>query len=183
MEEGEPNVGSEKTSKRVFVVTDRLWALVSLSVMAPFFLLIPAMVGAEEKTVIGGVEDVILLPWRVRLPARIDTGAAKSSLDARELKVRDDLVEFKLPLKYSGMQFRLPIVEWRHVRTPEGLERRPIVELEICLGTERIRTKVNLADRSMVKYPLILGRNFLKENFVVDVKRRRTTKPNCPDVP
>ncbi len=162
---------------------DGLWSLVSVSVLAPFFLFVPGTVVAEEKTVIGGVEDVILLPWRVRLPARIDTGAAKSSLDARELKVQADMVEFKLPLRYGGMQLRLPIVEWRHVRTPEGLERRPIVELEICLGTERIRTKVNLADRSMVKYPLILGRNFLKENFVVDVQRRRMTRPICRDVP
>jgi hypothetical protein len=162
---------------------DRLWSLVSLSVLAPFFLFIPGMVGAEEKIVIGGVEDVILLPWRVRLPARIDTGAAKSSLDARELKVQDDVVEFKLPQKYGSLQFRLPIIEWRHIRTPEGRERRPIVELEICLGSRRFRTKVNLADRSMVKYPLILGRNFLKENFVVDVQRRRTTRPICPDIP
>jgi hypothetical protein len=88
-----------------------------------------------------------------------------------------------LPGKYGGLRLRLPIIEWRHVRTPEGLERRPIVEMEICLGSNRIRTLVNLSDRSMVKYPLILGRNFLKENFVVDVKRRRTSKPNCPDIP
>jgi hypothetical protein len=162
---------------------DRLWSLVSLSVLAPFFLFIPGIMGAEEKVVIGGVEDVILLPWRVRLPARVDTGAAKSSLDALDLKVQDDLVEFKLPQKYGGMQFRLPIVEWRHVRTPQGRERRPVVELEICLGARRIRTKVNLADRSLVKYPLILGRNFLKENFVVDVQRRRMTRPICPDIP
>ena len=162
---------------------DRLRSLVSLSVLAPFFLFIPGMVGAEEKVVIGGVEDVILLPWRLKLPARIDTGAAKSSLDAQELRVQDDLVEFKLPRKYGGMQFRLPVVEWRHIRTPEGLERRPVVELEICLGSKRFRTQVNLADRSMVKYPLILGRNFLKENFVVDVQRRRMTRPICPDIP
>jgi len=161
----------------------RLWSLVSLSFLAPFLLFTPEMMGAEEKITIGGVEDVILLPWRLKLPARIDTGAAKSSLDARELKVQDDLVEFKLPEKYGGMQFRLPVVEWRHVRTPEGLERRPVVELEICLGSKRFRTKVNLADRSMVKYPLILGRNFLKENFVVDVQRRRMTRPICPDIP
>jgi len=161
----------------------RLWSLVSLSFLAPFLLFIPEMMGAEEKITIGGVEDVILLPWGVGLPARIDTGAAKSSLDARELKVQGDMVEFKLPQKYGGLRIRLPIIEWRHVRTQEGLERRPVVELDICLGTSRIRTMVNLNDRSMVKYPLILGRNFLKENFVVDVQRRRTTKPICPGTP
>ena len=162
---------------------DRWWNLFSLLVLVSFFLFIPAMVRAEEKVTIGTVEDVFLLPWKVKLPARIDTGAAKSSLDAQELKVHEDRVEFKLPRKYGGLHLRLPIIEWRHVRTPEGLERRPVVELEICLGSSRIRTLVNLADRSMVKYPLILGRNFLKENFVVDVKRRRTSKPNCPDIP
>jgi hypothetical protein len=138
---------------------------------------------AEEKVTIGTVEDVILLPWNIKLPARIDTGAAKSSLDAQEIRVHEDRVEFKLPRKYGGLRLRLPIIEWRHVRTPDGLERRPVVELEICLGSNRIRTLVNLADRSMVKYPLILGRSFLKENFVVDVKQRRTLKPNCSDHP
>ena len=161
---------------------DKWIGLLSLSVLASFFLVIPGMISAEEKVMIGGVEDVILLPWGVKLPARIDTGAAKSSLDARELKVQEDRVEFKLPRGYGGLKLRLPIVEWRHVRTPEGLERRPVVELEICLGSKRFRTLVNLTDRSMVKYPLILGRNFLKDNFVVDVKRRRTAKPNCPDI-
>jgi hypothetical protein len=162
---------------------DRGVGLFWLSVLALFFLFTPDMISAEEKVTIGGVEDVILLPWGVKLPARIDTGAAKSSLDARELKVEEERVEFKLPRGYSGLQLRLPVVEWRHVRTPEGLERRPVVELEICLGSRRFRTLVKLTDRSMVKYPLILGRNFLKDNFVVDVKRRRTTKPNCPGIP
>jgi hypothetical protein len=150
--------------------------------LATAFLL-PEAVGAEKKTVIGTIEDVILLPWEVKLPARVDTGAAKSSLDARELKVEDDMVEFKLPPKYGGLQLRLPIIEWRHIRTPAGLERRPVVELEICLGSKRIRTKVNLTDRSMVKYPLILGRSFLREDYVVDVKRQRIAPPSCPKIP
>lgn len=162
---------------------DRWRNLCWLSVLASFLLLIPEMARAEEKVTIGTIEDVILLPWKVKLPARIDTGAAKSSLDAQELKVQEDMVEFRLPQKYGGLRFRLPIIEWRHVRTTEGLERRPIVELEICLGSRRIRTPVNLADRSMVRYPLILGRSFLKEDFVVDVKQQRTSKPICPDIP
>jgi len=147
------------------------------------FFLVPRVLNAEEKIIIGALEDVILLPWGVKLPARVDTGAAKSSLDARELKVRDNVVEFKLPQKYGGLRLRLPIIEWRHVRSPDGRGRRPVVELEICLGSRRIRTQVNLTDRSMVKYPLILGRNFLKEEYVVDVKRRKTAPPSCPVAP
>ena len=162
---------------------DWLWGVVSLSILAPVFLFTPGIAAAEEKTIIGGVEDVILLPWKMKLPARVDTGAAKSSLDAREIKVQDDMIEFKLPKKYGELQIRLPIMGWRHIRTPEGLERRPVVELEICLGSKRFLTLVNLTDRSMVKYPLILGRNSLRENFLVDVTRRRVLPPRCPGIP
>jgi hypothetical protein len=157
--------------------------LVCALTSATLFLLALGTASAEKKTVIGSIEDVILLPWEVKLPARVDTGAAKSSLDARELKVENDMVEFKLPPKYGGLQLRLPVIEWRHIRTPAGRERRPVVELEICLGAKRIRTKVNLTDRSMVKYPLILGRSFLREDYVVDVKRRRAAPPSCPKIP
>jgi len=152
-------------------------------VVAGLFLLAPAMIESEEKIMVGAVEEVILLPWGVRLPARIDTGAAKSSLDSRELAIRDNMVEFRLPEQYGGLQLRLPIIEWRDVLSPYGRERRPVVELEFCIGSKRIRNKVNLTNRSMVKYPLILGRNFLRGKFVVDVKRSKMLPPNCPNVP
>src|SRR3990172_7607898 len=142
------------------------------------FFLGPEITDGQEKITIGALEDVILLPWGVKLPARIDTGAAKSSLDAQELTIRDNMAEFRLPQKHGGLQLLLPIIEWRHIRTPDGRQRRPILELEFCIGSKRIRNKVNLTDRSLVKYPLILGRNFLKDNFIVDVKRSRTARPN-----
>jgi hypothetical protein len=154
-------------------------ALVVTSVA--LLLLAPGPLSAEGKITIGTVEDVVLLPWGVKLSARVDTGAAKSSLDARELKIKDDVVEFKLPEQVGGLQLRLPIVEWRHVQSPDGRQRRPVVDLEFCLGSKRIRNKVNLNDRSFVKYPLILGRNFLEDHFVVDVKRRKTIQPKCQE--
>jgi hypothetical protein len=154
-----------------------------IPMLAMLSLLVLGTANAEEKITLGAVEDVILLPWGVRLPARIDTGAAKSSLDARELVIQDGMAEFKLPQEFGGMQLRLPIIEWKHIRSPDGRQQRPVVELELCIGSKRIRSKVNLTDRSMVKYPLILGRNFLRGNFVVDVKRRMTAPPRCPDIP
>lgn len=157
--------------------------LILILTFAVFSLLVLGTANAEEKITLGAVEDIILLPWGVRLPARIDTGAAKSSLDARELVIQDGMAEFKLPQEFGGVQLRLPIIEWEHVRSPDGRQQRPVVELELCIGSKRIRSKVNLTNRSMVKYPLILGRNFLRKNFIVDVKRRMTAPPRCPDIP
>jgi hypothetical protein len=157
--------------------------LILIFTFAVLSLLVLGTANAEDKITLGAVEDVILLPWGVRLPARIDTGAAKSSLDARELVIQDGMAEFKLPQEFGGVQLRLPIIEWKHIRSPDGRQQRPVVELELCIGSKRIRSKVNLTDRSMVKYPLILGRNFLRKNFVVDVKRRMTAPPRCPDIP
>lgn len=138
---------------------------------------------AEEKVIVGQVEDVILLPWGIKLPARIDTGAATSSLDAQDLKVENGFAEFKLPQKYGGLQLRLPIIDWRGIRSSDARERRPTVEIEFCIGPKRVRTRVNLNDRSGVKYPLLIGRNTLKENFVVDCKQERCSPPSCPEVP
>jgi hypothetical protein len=140
-------------------------------------------VEAEERTRIGLVEEVILLPWGVRLPARIDTGAAQSSLDARELTIKDNMAEFKLPEKYGGLRLRLPILTWQTIRTAESQERRPVVEIELCVGPRHLRTRVNLNDRSRVKYPLIIGRNILRGNFVVDCMKSKCAPPSCPEAP
>ena len=128
------------------------------------------------------MEDVILLTWGIRLPARIDTGAAHSSLDARELTIKDNVAEFKLPAKYSGRQLRLPIIKWQTIRSAESKEQRPVVEIELCVGPKHLRSRVNLNDRSKVKYPLIIGRDILRENFVVDCMESKCAPPSCPEV-
>ena len=149
--------------------------------LTTFFIIAVGTADAEEKITIGGVEEVVLLPWGVKLPARIDTGAATSSLDARDLKVHDDMVEFKLPKRYGGLQLRLPVVMWHDVRGAAFKGRRPAIEVTICIGSKTLRVHVTLNDRSTVEYPLIMGRNVLQNNFVVDVSRAKTTRPNCPD--
>jgi hypothetical protein len=135
----------------------------------------------EQKIAVGEVEDIILLPWGVRLPARIDTGAAQSSMDAQGLKIRDTMAEFHLPKKYGGMRLHLPVKGWTDVRSSEARERRPLVEMELCIGPKRVRTKVSLNDRSMVTYPFIIGRDVLKNNFVVDCTQSNCSPPKCPE--
>ena len=156
-------------------------SLLTVSLLVILSLAASGKTQAKKEITIGRIENVILLPWGIKLPARIDTGATISSLDARELHVEGDTVEFNLPGKYYGSKLKFPIVDWHHVRSPGSKQRRPVVELELCIGSQKIRTRVNLTDRSMVKYPLILGRNILREGFVVDVKRSKIVRPACPD--
>jgi hypothetical protein len=155
--------------------------LMLLLMLTAIFLLIAEKVYSGEKIMVGEVEDVLLLPWRVKLPARIDTGAATSSLDARELKVKDNVAEFKLPQKFGGLLLRLPVIDWQHVRGADFKERRPVVEITLCIGPRLVRTQVTLNDRSMVKYPLIVGRNILKDNFIVDCVHSNCLPPTCPE--
>jgi hypothetical protein len=157
--------------------------LIVLLMLIALILLVAEKVKAGEKITVGEVEDVVLMPWRVKLPARIDTGAAKSSLDARELKVKNNMAEFKLPKKYGGLQLRLPVVEWLDVRSADFKEKRPVVEITFCLGPKLIHAQVTLNDRSSVRYPLIIGRNVLKDNFVVDCMHTNCLPPSCPEVP
>jgi hypothetical protein len=180
-------------SKRKFLLLDTCSASMKIMKMrwiralflslVSFLFLGGEIVEAEEKVPIGLVENVILLPWGVKLPARIDTGAATTSLDARGLKIKDNIAEFRLPKKYGGVQLRLPIIDWRTIRSAEAREKRPVVEIEFCLGPKHIRARANLNDRSQVKYPLIIGRNVLKENFVVDCMKLHCAPPTCPEVP
>lgn len=141
-----------------------------------------ALAEIKEKIELGVVENVVLLPWGVTLPARIDTGAAVSSLDARHITVKGETVEFKLPEQYGGQPIRLPIARWMTVRSAETKDRRPVVVMELCIGPKRIRTEVNLNDRSNVKHPLLIGRNILKHGFVVACDASYCAKPSCPEV-
>ena len=154
------------------------WVVGSLLLFLLF--LPPAIAGAESKITLSRAEEVILLPWDIRLLARIDTGATVTSLDARDLRIEGEVAEFRLPEDYGGAHLRLPVVAWRHVRSSKGKETRPVVEIDLCVASKKLRVRANLNDRSMVKYPIILGRNALKDYFIVDVKKRsRTTPPIC----
>jgi hypothetical protein len=159
----------------------------SVDLMFLLVLIVPLLpvgeASAGEKMTIGEVEEVVLMPWGVRLPARIDTGAATSSLDARELNVKDNLAEFRLPKKYGGLQLRLPVIGWQKIRSADFRERRPVVEITFCMGPKLIRAQVTLNNRSTVSYPLIIGRNVLKDKFVVDCMHSNCLPPSCPEVP
>ena len=133
---------------------------------------------------VGAVENVVMLPWNVTIAARVDTGAATSALDARDIKVLSGKkeVEFRLPERCGGHLVRRKVHAWRIVTSSDGKsEERPEVEMEFRLGDRLLRTHVTLSDRSRMKFPLLLGRRTLSNRFIVDVAHTNLLSPECTE--
>lgn len=107
------------------------------------------------------------------IPARIDTGARTSSLWVSDVTVKNGIVTFKLfgpgSPYYTGKVVRKKIHELRTVTSSTGHEQeRFVVSLPIRMQGKKINTKFTLSDRSTQTYPILIGRNTLRGNFLVD---------------
>ena len=90
-----------RISKIIFLILPFIIALLSFT---------PLHAEDKTKTVIGAVEEVVLFPWGVKLPARIDTGSGITSLDVRDLTVKKKVAQFRLPEKYGNTLISLPVI-------------------------------------------------------------------------
>ena len=136
---------------------------------------------AGEKITIGGVENVLLMPWGITLEARIDTREPNTCLDVRDLRVSDNTVEFRLPERYGGLQLRLPLIGrlWSRTTDEEYPQLRPAVEMDLWLGPVKVRAQVALDDHSYMEYPIIIGmRTLTQGEFLIDVNRSYMLTPN-----
>lgn len=133
----------------------------------------------SQLNIIGELEYVTFLPENTRQKARIDTGAQTSSIgimdhsyferDGRKWvrfnvvdKMKASLVEFERPLKRKAKIKR---------HEAEPVE-RPVVELKIKLGKQLLTREFTLADRSKFNNPVLIGRNVLKNKFLVNVNQK-----------
>ena len=142
-----------------------------------------------KKQVYGWVEDVLIDPVHtLKLPAKLDTGADTTSLDARNIRRSrrdgEDYVRFIVTEPQTGQSVELEKPFVRAVRIKgHGSEgaRRVVVRMRICIGDRSRSVEVNLVDRAHYEFPLLLGRNALRDVAVIDPNLRRTREPSCWD--
>lgn len=138
----------------------------------------------DNHAVYGHVETVALLPGGIKTKARLDTGAARSSLYARDPEVFEkkgkEYVRFTF-VDHKGKKHRLsrPLVSTTTVRQASGRQTRYVVEMGLCLGEHFEKTHFTLADRRHLSYPILVGRNFLKNSVLVSSTHKMTAKPEC----
>lgn len=148
-------------------------------VIVPAPVSVPCKAGVQDFLIIGGIEHVEVDTTGLIAQARIDTGATTSSIHAEEL------VEFERDGKawvrfvFAPGDGQDPVtMEKKVVRRvrikqhDDELHRRYVVKLQLRMGELVEIIEVSLSDRSDFEFPVLIGRNFLTDNAIVDVSKQ-----------
>lgn len=116
------------------------------------------MMKSDEKIVVGLIEQVTLRgndKQEKKVAARIDTGAEKSSIDS-----------------ILAAELRLgPITKRRIISSVHGRMLRPVMEATISVAGKEMTAEFTIADRSTMRYKVLVGQNILKKGFLIDPSR------------
>lgn len=144
----------------------------------------------QDKQLVGERERVLLNAIDVLLLARINTGITTSQLDARNIQMfernGEEWVRFTVVDRETDTSHELERKRLRYVQTAtsgEASARRPIVELRTTIGKVTQNSEFVLVDRAAQPYPLVIGRNVLRDVMLVDVSRSELAPPVREPVP
>ena len=131
---------------------------------------------------IGATALVTEVSTGLPLPARVDTGATCCSIHCEEYEIEnadtDPKVNIGKPVRFliqprdddgEGEWVEAKIIDYVTVRTSESEDERYKVRLKLRVDDVEKKVLVTLNDREKMKYPLLLGRNFLRDDFLVNV--------------
>jgi hypothetical protein len=136
--------------------------------------------------VVGWVEDVLVGPNRTRLSAKLDTGAQTSSASATQLTTFErggqTFVRFALMagVVQQGELIEASVNRWVVIRRAGAKpDRRPVVDLDVCVAGLSARGAFTLTDRAGQDYPILIGRAFLAGRALVDAEHMNTAPEAC----
>src|SRR4051794_15652530 len=141
---------------------------------------------AKEKHVIGASAVLTEVSSGLSFPARIDTGAETCSLHVEKIEIQD-----KTPRRSNNIGKTIRILlkdkagksQWiegvvadavrvKSSSLPTGeYDHRYKVRLTLEWKDVRKEVLVTLNNRTDMEFPLLVGRNFLRDDFLVDVSQ------------
>ena len=140
----------------------------------------------EDGTILAGWAEIVSFEnLKLSLKAKLDTGARTSSLNANSIEVfqRDGTrwVRFSVPGSQGESQFERPLHRMSTVRRAgTAPEKRPVILLEACVAGVRRTAEFNLRDRSGMRFPILIGRSYLRDDIVVRSNARDLHNGECP---
>ena len=112
----------------------------------------------KKKEIVGLVDEVVVRGEKgeVKVKALYDTGATRTSVD-------EEIVE-KVGLKDTGKTVLI-----KSKTSPKGYVKRKLYEAEIEIRGKKFKVVVNATRRSDMAYPVLIGRDIIHNNFIIDV--------------
>lgn len=163
--------------ERTMSITKKI-AIVILLVLSP--------IASAKQTIVGYLEKVELYPGGVEIKVKVDSGATNSSLNCTctEFFTKDgeEWVRFGVRnYKDETAVFEKKLIGYTKVKRHFGeVQRRPVIQLGICMAGVFREVKVNLVDRAGYNYQMLIGRSFMLGDFLISPDQKYLTKPNCP---
>lgn len=113
----------------------------------------------------------------VTLKAKVDSGAYRSALHAESIVVRDSegvkYLDYTIVDPVSGMKLQMTTDDFgiARVRASTGhVDIRYVVPMVLEIGGKEYNTRVTLANRSSQKNSVLIGRQLLRGNFLINVE-------------
>lgn len=124
----------------------------------------------ESYTILGALETVKIYNGDgqcIEREARIDTGSLSSRISTQ-----------------IAAELKLPIVKSSKLTSTLGQEVRPFVELQFEINGIMIKTISSVADTSMVKHEVIIGRKDIEMvDGIIDLKKNKNNINSTPSLP
>lgn len=143
----------------------------------------------KQPKVIGVFEHVAFPTFGMaKVTAKIDTGAYTGALHCTQIEEVDTpqgKVLYFSPFNKPQKRFSTDKFVVSHVKSSNGKkENRYFIKTEIELDGEVYPILLSLADRSAMKWSVLIGRRFLRRNhFLVDATRGRQYRNEVPEIP
>jgi Uncharacterized protein conserved in archaea len=140
------------------------------------------MVGSTHSSTVAGWREWVSLPglgvpW---IKAKLDTGARSSALHAFDIEVfpspEGDRVRFRVRQwqadQGDDVVVECPVLDRRLVRSSSGhAEERVVVVLDVELFGRTVSAEVTLSNRDEMGFRMLIGREALRQGFLVDPAR------------
>uniref|UniRef100_UPI004047E0D9 ATP-dependent zinc protease family protein n=1 Tax=Aliarcobacter sp. TaxID=2321116 RepID=UPI004047E0D9 len=137
----------------------------------------------SQKKIIGRRELISILDLELfDLDAKVDTGADSNSLHCDDIFIDDEnYVHFTLLDEihpaYHGKKMKVPLYKLKKVKSSNGvLQERASIKVTVSFYGKKYKTIISLTNRADMKFPMLIGRKFLTNRFLVDVSKEYLTK-------
>jgi hypothetical protein len=130
--------------------------------------------------ILGYIESVELPELAIECQAKVDTGAATSSLHADKIEEfeRDGELWVRFHVKFNKHSARIDqtcetkVFDQRVITSSNGHRaKRYILQTPMHIGRLKFTTEISLSHRGSMKYPMLIGRAAMKDRFLVDISK------------